>query len=210
MIRNIISQVFDGKYLERDIATIKGIMVHRVGVDLGTPSNTIGDDAITICRAFQGLDPRFPGLEKYTGGQNPYTIMIGGNCGPGEEDGVIWQTMPLDEVGWHARRFSKGHVGVACIGDFRHEPMSERQKNSLLYVLAVLCLGLKLDPYKSIKGHGEVPGAHGGKKAPGQPYACPGDCVQMNLVRDDVAQVIASRSRSFLADHGLAVSLSST
>ena len=70
--------------------------------------------------------------------------------------------------------------------------------------------GLKLDPYKSIKGHGEVPGAHGGKKAPGQPYACPGDCVQMNLVRDDVAQVIASRSRSFLADHGLAVSLSST
>lgn len=200
-VEYVLAQLFDGRYLERDINAIKGIMVHRVGIDLkANPPTIVGRDALEICRAFQGQVKHLLDVARATGYQNPYTVIIGGDHAGAEHDGTIWQAMPLDEVGWHARRWSPGYIGVACIGDFRVQPPSRRQRAALVFTLAVLCGRLGLDPYKHIKGHGEVPGAHDGTKAPGKPNACPGDLLDLDLVRDDVALVRKARSVLHLAD----------
>lgn len=200
-VEYVIDQAFDGRYLERDLGAIKGIMVHRVGVDLtARPLTVIGHTALEICQVFQGKVKHLLDVARATGYQNPYTVMIGGDHVAADHDGTIWQVMPLDEVGWHARRWSPGYIGVACIGDFRVQPPSRRQRAALVFTLAVLCGRLGLDPYKHIKGHGEVPGAHDGTKAPGQPNACPGDLLDMLLVKDDVALVRKARSTLHLSD----------
>lgn len=200
-IDNIIAQAFDGKYLERNLSAIQGLMVHRVGVDFrAKPPAVIAYDALGICRAFQGQDPAWLEAARATGYQNPYSVLIGGDCGPDTYDGTIWQVLPLDEVGFHARRWSRGYLGIACIGDFRCKPPSKSQRSSLVFTLAVLCGRLGLQPYKHIKGHGEVPEAHDGSKAPGKPGACPGDLLDMHLVRDDVALVMKARSTLHLSD----------
>lgn len=194
-VEYVLERAFDGKYLERDITAVKGIMVHRVGIDLkAKPPVVIGHDAIEICYAFQGKVKHLLDVARVSGYQNPYTIMIGGDHISAEHDGTVWQVMPLDEVGWHARRWSSGFIGVACIGDFRVQAPSRSQRASLVFTLAVLCGRLGLDPYKHIKGHGEVPDAHDGTKAPGKPNACPGDLLDLDLVRDDVALVGKARS----------------
>ena len=56
--------------------------------------------------------------------------------------------------------------------------------------------------YQAIKGHGELPGATEAKR-PGQRYACPGDKLRMNVLRDDVA--IAMRESGQWQLHELGV-----
>jgi hypothetical protein len=208
-VEYVIEQAFDGGYLERDINAIQGIMVHRVGVDLkARPPTVVGRSALEICQAFQGKVKHLLDVARATGYQNPYTVIIGGDQVGAVHDGTIWQVMPLDEVGWHARRWSRGYIGVACIGDFRVQAPSRRQRAALVFTLAVLCGRLGLLPYKQIKAHGEVAGAHDGTKAPGQPNACPGDLLNMDLLRDDVALVLKARSTLHLSADIFTASLS--
>lgn len=194
-VENIISKVFDGKYLERGLSGLRGLMVHRVGMDLKiNPPHVMGHDALTICQAFQGKIPEWVEAARAVGYQNPYSVIIGGDGGPREFNGWIWQCLPLDELGYHARAWSRGYIGIACIGDFRVRPPSRAQRSALLCTLAQLCARFGMNPYKAVKGHGEVPEAHDGSKAPGKPYACPGDLLGMDLLRDDTMQIMKSRA----------------
>ena len=69
---------------------------------------------------------------------------------------------------------------------------------------AKLCVARGWDPYKCIKGHGEVAGAHGGEKAPGKREACPGlSKKQLNAFRDDVAMLMKDTGLRSLHDSGL-------
>lgn len=196
-IRNIIDRVADGKGASRDWEAIEGAMVHRVGVDLKT-GGEIGYDGETIARAFIGAIPKFEAVAKVTGHQNAYTILIGGNLGLEEFDGVVWQALALDEVGYHGRRFSAPFIGIACIGDFRVSLPSKLQRNSLVDILVELCGAFGWDPYKKIKGHDEVPYA---SKDPNK--ECPGSLLAMNPLRDDVATIMKDRSRRRLFEAGL-------
>lgn len=200
-VRNLINFAADGRQKQRDRDELEGIMVHRCGVDLRT-GTVLGYEARGVVSEFLGRGS-YPEVAKATGGENAYTIMIGGNLGPAEFDGAIWQLLSLDEVGHHARRFSAKYLGVALIADPREQPCSPMQYGSLVDFCAEVCAGWGWDPYKMIRGHGEVRGAHGGNKAPGEPYACPGDLLDMNGLRYDVETMIKDQARSRLADAGL-------
>lgn len=182
-VRSIIEEVKDHRQQPRK-TQIKGIAIHRCGVNHAA-GIAIGYDAETICDAFVGRNPGWPDVTRATGGQNAYTFYVGGNCGPAEYDGVIWQALPIWETGHHARRFSAPFLGVACIGDFRprydRDP-SESQKDALCWLVGRLALTFGLNN-NAIYGHGEIRGAHGGEKAPGQPAACPGRLLSVTSVR---------------------------
>jgi len=190
MMRSIIdisSSVSDGRKQLRSLASISRILVHRVGVDL-RGNVVIGYDAESICDAFTGMNPLWRSVWSATGRQNPYSIYIGGDLGGGN-DGVMWQALDLTEVGWHARSASRSSIGIAMIGDFRHgcgRMPSRAQMSSLVWVVSSLCSALDIDASR-VLGHGEVPEAHGGEKAPGASHACPGGFVDMDRVRSAVA-----------------------
>lgn len=181
---------------------VEGIMVHRCGVNL-RDKITIGYDGLTIGKAFIGKSPQWEEVAKATGHENAYTCYIGGNLGPPEFDGVIWQALALDDIGAHARRFSARFIGLGLIADPRVQPVSESQRWSLIELMAMICPAFDLDPYRHIRGHGEVKDSHDGSKAPGKINACPGDTLNMNLVRDDVALLIQDKNKRRLHDAGL-------
>ena len=191
-IVDIIDEVADGKHQHRDLESMRGVAVHRVGHELG-------DDAVEICRRFTD-DPE---VARYTGGQVPYTLIIGGSDGPSTNDGCVWQCLPLDEIGHHARRWSVPYLGLACIGDFRHAPPTDAQYHALVDVLAELCAGFRWDPYQRIKGHGEIKDAHDGSKAPDQANACPGHLLNTNALRYDVERMMLELARLRLSESGL-------
>lgn len=203
-IESIIDEVWDGKYVKRDWEANTSLMVHRCGVDL-LYDHVFGYDAISVANTFLGKNPKYPEVAKVTGGQNPYTFYIGGDLGPEEFDGRIWQALPLDEVGYHARRFSSPMIGVGLIFDGRKKKPSDKQYNSLVDLLHLICRAYAWEPYKKILGHGEVDGAHGGTKTPEGPDACPGhpQFINMNIVRDDVATMTKHIARAELYEAGL-------
>lgn len=204
IIESIIDDVFDRKVDNRPVDELEGIMIHRVGIDYET-GVVLGYDARSICDAFLGRVPRWAEVARATGGENAYTLLIGGEAGPLKLDGKVWQALPLDEKGQHARRFSALYLGVACIGDFRTSgarPPSERQRSSLVSVVSDLCVALGLGP-DNVVGHGEIRGSHDGSKAPGKPAACPGDLLDMRELRQDIATEMREAATARLFDAGL-------
>ncbi len=198
-IIDVTEQCDDGRDRERDFDAIKGIAVHRMGVDLKY-GNVLGYEPIAIWEAFTGKNPKWAEVAKATGNQNAYTVQLGGDLGPPEYDGKVWQVMPLDEIGAHARRFSKGWIGVGLIADPRKRPVSAKQLTSLVDVLVDLCCGWAFDPLLAIRGHGEIKGSHDGSKAPGKTNWCPG--FDMDPVRAEVQALMRDKSRPNLVDLG--------
>lgn len=180
----IIEQVRDRKSQRRRLEDIDGIMIHRVGVDL-KGKRLIGFDAVSICDAFTGRNPNWPDVARVTSYQNPYTFYIGGNLGPDDYDGKIWQALELEEIGHHALRLSKRYIGVALIGDFRVRASSDKQWTAAAELCSDLCLMFHFNEYRVV-GHGELPDAHTGAKALGHPGACPGRFISMDAFRDSV------------------------
>ena len=194
-IINIIEEAYDGKRQPRR-DEIAGFMVHRCGLDLQT-GVILGLDGLSISNIFTGKDPHYPSVATVTGNQNPYTLYLGGHS---EFDGKVWQALPLNEIGHHARRWSSPFIGIACIGDFREIEPTTLQMLTLIDLLAGLCSAYAFDPYKAIRGHGEV---QGGNKAPNEPGACPGKLLDMNHVRFETEQVMKERACRGLRELGL-------
>jgi hypothetical protein len=210
IVENVIDRVDDGNPQIRDAEALEGALIHRVGIDDQT-GIILGFDAVAICDHFTGHNRAYPEVAQATGGNLAYSIMIGGDRGPDPElDGKIWQCLPLDEIGHHARRFgSAPYLGIACIGDFRKgigRAISGRQRASLIDFLVLICAAYGWDPYRAIKGHGEVAGTHDGSKSPGEPAACPGDLINMNILRDDIAIMSKENPRRILHDRGFVFS----
>jgi hypothetical protein len=189
-IIDISKQVDDGKKRIRDFSAVDTIAVHRVGWILkrdGSLSSKIGDTAEEICEAFTSN----PEVSKYTGGEIAYTLMV-------ERDGTIKQCLPVDEIGAHARRWNKQAIGVACIGDFRHEEMGPDQRSALEDLLTLLCLSFNLDPLRAIRGHDELPGGSANPEK-----RCPGNRLIMGDLRRSVKALIQERGREELTEAGL-------
>jgi len=190
-IDNIIELVTDRRQSTRLEAWIDRLYFHRCGVDSKT-GIVLGYDARSISDHFTGRNSQYPEVAKTTGGENAYSLMVGGDLGPPEYDGRIWQCLPISEIGYHARRFgSKRGVGIGLIFDGRNRPASPSQYASAVDLAAHLCVGYDLYPYRDCIGHGEDPTAHDGSKAPGKPNACPGDLLDMGQLRDDIALAVA-------------------
>lgn len=198
---NMIEYARDGRPQNRDPEALEGIMIHRCGVNLKTGA-VLGYNGYSIVAEFLGRG-QYPEVAEVTGKQNPYTLYVGGNLGAPEYDGLIWQALPLDEIGHHARRWSKPYLGIGAIFDGRVKPASHKQYSALVDLCADLCTSFSWDPYRNIKGHGEVPGAHDGSKAPGRGAACPGALFDMNSFRFDVEAMMKETSRRRLFGAGL-------
>lgn len=194
-IVNIIEESYDGNRQPRR-GEIQGIMLHRCGIDLKT-GIILGVNGNEIADIFTGKNQRFPKVTEVTGGQNPYTFYVGGHR---EADGTVWQALPVNEVGHHARRWSSPFIGVGCIGDFRKEAPSVAQLAALIDLLAGLCAAFAFDPYKAIRGHGEV---QGGEKHPTSAGACPGGLLSLNAVRYDTEQIMRERACRALLERGI-------
>jgi hypothetical protein len=197
-VESIISRVDDGDAAARSLGDVQGLMIHRTGVDHQT-GVVLGYTAAEICDAFSGRVEKWLEVAKATGGENPYTFLVGGSLGSPDHDGLIWQALDLDDLGPHGRRWaSRRYLGIAAIGDFRapyKHPPSRKQMAALVSLCALLALDLDLDPM-AIVGHGEIARAHGGSKAPGKPAACPGDLLDMTELRGQVWREMKSISHS--------------
>lgn len=194
-IVDIIKQVDDGKHRTRDFDKIKIFAVHRVGRLLnssGDVVNDIGRTAEEICDAFLND----PAVSKYTGAEIAYTFII-------EGDGVIKQCLPIDDVGQHARRWNTSALGIALVGDFRHEHPNEPQFNALCDLLVDLCSAWALDPRDAVRGHTELPGAtaDAAKRCPGDKIAY--DESGMEGVRYEVVRLMKDSARLRLLNYGV-------
>ena len=121
--------------------------------------------------------------------------------GDPEWDGVIWQCLAVDDLGFHARQWSTPAIGVALIGDARKKAPSHKQRNALVDLLALLSMGFGIDPFKVIKGHDELPR---GSSDPNK--RCPGSLLPMNPLRADVADIVKDGARQKLHEAGLVFS----
>lgn len=177
VIRDIIDEVSDLRYQKRARPTT-AIYVHRTGRDLARGLD-IGTDAWTICDAFRGKIAKWSEVAAATNKQVPYTFIIGGES---VHDGKVWQCLPLDEIGWHARAASETSIGIACIGDFRYQDPTDKQYYALYKLCQRLIRGLNIHP-GMILGHGEDESTHDGTKSPGRHNACPGHLLDVPRLR---------------------------
>lgn len=180
-INDIIAQVNDDVPGLRDITKLQKVAVHRCGKDLKNDID-LGDTAADICAHFTGLNERYPEVAKATGGEVPYTFMIGGGLGAPEFDGTIWQCLPLSETARHAKRWNQTAIGVAVIADPRVRPCTPNQMNSLIDLLSLLSLCIRQKPADCVVGHTELPGSSNDPNK-----ECPGPLLPMDMLRKDVA-----------------------
>jgi hypothetical protein len=191
-IVDVIEQCDDKKPSDRDPSQLRRIAIHRCGRDMRYGIN-LGGTAVEICAHYTGRNKKYPEVAKATGKEVPYTFMIGGDLGDPQWNGVVWQTLPIYDIGKHARRWSERCVGIGVIGDARIKPPSRKQRDALIDLCVELCLLFDIDPLgvdedthlPYLVAHDELPG---GSKDPDK--LCPGDLLPMNEVRRDVASTI--------------------
>ena len=163
----------------------KGSMAHRCGIDKRY-GHTFGYDALSVMEVFT-KGGKWPQVARAVGHKMPYGYLIGGDYGPEEFDGVIWRCLPDDVVGPHARAASVRYLSIGLIADPRHRHISEKQRAALTWLQSRQRIAYDMH-ISQIKGHGEVPSAHDGSKAPGLMNACPGFSQDMlDAMRLDVA-----------------------
>lgn len=96
----------------------------------------------------------------------PYTFLIA-------PDGTIHQMLPLHACGAHARGFNQSGYGVAFIGDFRFEGLTDAQVEAGVAVCIALLRQLELSPkHVKLLGHDEARAAigQGPKECPGKHF----------------------------------------
>jgi hypothetical protein len=200
-IIDVIAECDDGKKIERGTQP-EGITIHRVGKDHQT-GISLGDYATEISAHFTGKTDAYPEVSRATGGQNPYTFMVGGEWADSMYDGFVWQILNPMDVGHHARVWSRSTIGVGIIGDFRTVGPTRKQYISAVRLVGELCIMFWLDP-KGRSQDGYVLAGHderqGGSRTPGK--KCPGKLWDMDEFRHDVKDWIQGGASIRLATYG--------
>jgi hypothetical protein len=163
-------------YPIRKIDEIKSVVVHRIEVSQEDPA--FPDTPAGIERFFG----EHPVGRAATGGRMPYPILIAA-------DGTVTQTVPLLHITPHARVHNPTAIGVACIGDFRHHPPTDAQRQALVLVCSALLADLHADS-GSLFGHDELPGARADLSK-----VCPGNGLDVGMLRTDVATEMNATER---------------
>lgn len=139
----------------------------------------------------------------YTGGNMAYHYVVLGDC--------VQQALPLEEQGYHARRWGNAHgIGVAIRGDFRFDRPTPLQWAMAASLCADLVPLLRPHSYEvrdllpnhlryglPVVGHGEVRGTFSRSSEKDQPNgrnACPGQHWDMRTFRADVEREILRRA----------------
>lgn len=207
LIHDVIVRCYDG---EKSIVvpdSIDTVVVHRVGKDLKYGID-LGDTGPEVSDHFTGRNDEHPAVAKATGGQNAYTFMIGGDLCGAQNDGIVWQILPLFDAGAHAKRWNSRAVGIALIGDPRVKAPSITQRNSLVDLLVMVCGALKIVPddlpvgsrtaTPGLRCHDELKGSSSDPNK-----ACPGGTVDMSQIRAEVRELMAARWQNEFVNAGV-------
>ena len=201
-ILNIVSIVKEKSlegYRHRDLVDIDTLVVHRCGKDL-IYNHDFGDTAQEICDVFLGRVPKYAAVARAVGSKVPYSFIIGGNLGASQWDGVLWQCLPMHVIGPHARAWNSRGIGIGIIADPRKQEPSEAQRATLVRLLALLCMGLRLDASVAIRSHDSlVEGSTDTRKR------CPGDLLSMTEIRTDVVDAMEDRGLELLKSLSIAL-----
>ena len=177
ILKNRIVECDDGKARPRDIGRIRKVIIHRL-------EEALGQDAPTLAKAFRDTSKFAAG--SYTGGEMPYSFVL-------TKSGVWEQALALGDVGPHAMRYNAEGVGLAVIGDFRHETPTAVQWIALVEFCCQLVNWIGLPVNECLFGHDELPGA-----SKDQEKECPGRYIDMRELRSEV-----NLTRLSLAVHSL-------
>lgn len=173
ILKNRIAECDDGKLRPRDISKLQKIIVHRIEEELG-------HDAPSLAKAFKDTTKFAAG--SYTGGEMPYTFVLCTN-------GVWEQALALGDIGPHAMRYNAEGVGLAIIGDFRHQIPTAVQWVALVE-FCVMLVGWRGQPVeRCLFGHDELPGASSDPNK-----ECPGKHIDMNELRNEVRWTLTSQA----------------
>lgn len=113
-------------------------------------------------------------------------------------DGLVQKGRGEDEVGAHCRGLNHQSIGICLIGDGDKHAPTEAQWRSLVELCADICMRRTLKPYNVI-GHRELNRLVDGQiisRRYRTAKTCPGAMVDLDLLRNDVAEAIASRTCS--------------
>lgn len=143
-IRNAIAECLDASHQLRRGPWPEAEVIHRFGVP--------GCETAAQIAAWERTQTSL-------GSKMTYNWVI-------RKSGLIEQALPLDVWGWHARGHSQGKQGVACVGDFRKEPPTDAQMDSLVNLCAAFAMRRG---EIQIYGHDELPNSSSdpNKQCPG-------------------------------------------
>lgn len=173
ILKNRIVECDDGKFRPRDINRLRKVIVHRIEEELG-------EDAPALAKAFKDTTKFAAG--SYTGGEMPYSFVL---C----KNGVWEQALQLGDVGPHAMRYNADGVGLAVIGDFRHQTPTAVQWIALVEFCTMLVGWMGVPVEQCLFGHDELEGA---TKDPNK--ECPGKLIDMNELRNEVRLTLLSQA----------------
>ncbi len=173
-ISNCIDACSDFNTRTRPLEAVKLIVVHRCN---------IADTAAETADRFIN-DPE---VAKYTGGMMPYTFYI-------RRDGLVEQALHVGDVAPHARRWNIKGLGIALSGDFRFQPPTKQQMDSLTKLCAMwLAWGIT-----DIKGHTELP-----YSSRDMSKECPGRHLKMSHLRQNAEDLRRSTVENALVGAGV-------
>lgn len=179
-ISDVAAELPGAKWRLRLPSQIDSVIIHRIDVrDMAAALGVVPDiiNAATLAR----LSRELPEL----GRKLAYPILI-------LPSGTIEQGLPLIYVSPHARSaWNRRAIGIGVEGDFRREPPTQDQIDSLHWLCPLLRAAYC--PHEMVEhgdlrlpnlmGHGEAPDSHDGTKAPGRHAHCPGPHLDMGVLR---------------------------
>lgn len=163
-------------YRTRELSKITGIVLHCTDGAFDTPQS-VAQYHTSPCNHISAKG--CPAIA--------YTLFI-------TRDGQAFQTLDLEEVGWHAGASWNGHlmgVAMAYKASGAMEPPPEVQMTATVEAVAHTCLHLGILP-GSVVGHRELFGTGWGLRG-GRKYLmkeCPGMLVNLDKFRKDVTMKI--------------------
>lgn len=156
-------------YKPRDLRRLRHVVIHRIRVPdphINTPEG--------IREFFEAHDDGI----RATGGRMAYHVIV-------EPGGEITQTIPLGLISPHCAPYNSESIGVACVGDFRHQDPTHAQWIAARDV----CLDLLTQyPDLTVVGHSEI-----GDKPQGE--ECPGARWQIAEFREVVRNALGRMTR---------------
>ena len=153
---------------------------------------------VVHCTASNNQDPNQTALYHVTPGPSNHISKKGAPC-IGYSDfitnnGTIYHCVDYLKITWHAGLFNNKSIGIVIAHPGDKTSIDNRQYNSLIKYLAVLCLYFKILP-SNVIGHKEVPGMYTllGNGSRVFKKRCPGDNLCLDKMRVDLIGCIQKR-----------------
>jgi N-acetyl-anhydromuramyl-L-alanine amidase AmpD len=171
------------RFKYRHLANIKKIVIHRIGFK--------GENYSPVKTILQGF-LNDEAARKAVGGKFPYHFVIA-------ESGEIYQALPLQVIGNHAKGHNEDSIAVAFIGDFRDKPPTISSYAAGLELVCRLCICCNIWE-SNVFGHTQLP-----KSTSWANHKCPGREFNIEKFTLILQQMLASTDEHGLKHFGITI-----